>query len=69
MSMQGRDTVRRVLLHEGKFLVGFAGHDGYFRVTDSPGTAELREKISAAEKTGAEISFSYDAALNILSVG
>ncbi len=61
--MESRDIVRRTIEEDGKLLVSFHKHDGYFRASGS-----IKERILKAERDKEEISFSFDRELNILKI-
>ena len=64
--MESKDVVRRTIEEDGKLLVSFHRHDGYFRVPHS--AKELKQRILQAERDREEISFSFDRDLNILKI-
>ncbi len=51
-------------MDEGKFLVTFPLHDGYFHTNDRA----LQEIIRQAHQDGRELSFTFDRDLEILSI-
>ena len=58
--MKSQGIVRRIIEKNGEFLVSFAEHPAYFSVPET-----LRGKLRTAEKSGAEIVFTYDIHMNI----
>lgn len=67
-TLESKGTIRRVIERENEFLVSFPNHDGYFKVPPSAQAGALKEKILTAQKGNQEISFTYDADLNILKI-
>lgn len=66
--MESKGVVRRIIEEDGGFLVSFSNHDGYFEVSGSAGTRELKERIRKAHRDREEITFSFDRDLNILQI-
>ena len=66
--MESKDVVRRIIEEDGATLVSFQGHDGYFRVPNSAGAADLKERLLQAQREKKEISFTFDRDLNILKI-
>jgi hypothetical protein len=64
--MESKDVVRRTIEEDGKLLVSFRTHDGYFRVPNS--AKQLKQRILRAERDQEEISFTFDRDLNILKI-
>jgi len=65
--METRDTIRRLLEEDGKLLVSFRAHAGYYRVPLKD--AALCAKIREAASNGKEISFTHDRDLTISRIG
>lgn len=61
---ESRGKVRAIIEEEGKFLVSFTGHDGYFNTPD----LRLRQLLAEAHEEEKEISFTYDRNLTILEI-
>ena len=64
--MESKGVIRKIFEENGKLLVSFPTHDGYFQVpvTDTATCSKIKD----AQAKKAEISFTFDKDLKILSV-
>jgi len=62
--LKSKGVVRGFIMEEGKFLVTFLPHDGYFHTNDRA----LQKIIRQAHQDGRELSFTFDQDLKILSI-
>jgi len=67
-TLQSKGTIRKIVEEGDKFLVSFPQHSGYFKVPDNEMSDFLRGMLKAAHENGEEVSFMYDADLNITEI-
>lgn len=61
-------VVRKIVERDGRFMVSFPNHSGYFKIADSARQDDLIARIRAAADSGATLDFSFDKDFNITDI-
>lgn len=65
---RSQGVVRRIVERDGRFMVSFPNHAGYFTVAAGVAHDALVARIRAAADRGATLDFTFDKDLNITDI-
>lgn len=65
---QSTGVVRRIIERDGRFMVSFPNHAGYFKIASGENHEALIARIRAAADSGATLDFTFDKDFNITHI-
>ena len=65
---QSTGVVRRIIERDGRFMVSFPNHSGYFKIAEGAAQDDLIARIRAAAEKGTTLDFTFDKEFNITDI-
>ncbi|HEX2751563.1 MAG TPA: hypothetical protein VHP34_00345 [Alphaproteobacteria bacterium] len=65
---QSSGVIRKIVERDGRFMVSFPNHSGYFKVADGKQQDALIARIRAAAESGVTLDFTFDKDFNIIDI-
>lgn len=65
---QSTGVIRKIIERDGRFMVSFPNHSGYFKIAAGDRHEALIARIRAAAESGATLDFTFDKDFNITDI-